>query len=575
MRRIRWAVIALVAVALVYAASKYGGAPSIATGGTLLVELTGDYVEGADAPAYAQLLGMDRRSLVSALSELRKAERDDRIGHVLLVVRGLQVGWAKAEELRDAIRALRDAGRHPVAYLEVEGFGANRDYYVASAAEKLYMAPGSGAPVIGLAEEHWFLGGLWNRIGVTMQVAQAGRYKGAADSIVGTEMNEYYREQADRLLDSLDGLFVGGIAEARGVPVETVRKVIASSPAAPEVLEELKIIDGVRTRAALIDELGGPDKLIKATDYAAVDIASLGFDPRATFALIYGAGTIQSGKGSMSRTGSPIFASDTVIEALQDAAKDDAIRAIVLRIDSPGGGAFPSEQIWQAIREARKKKPVIASFSDYAASGGYYLASASDAIVAEPGTLTGSIGVFAVRPSIGGVLERFDVHSYTLDRGQHAEINLLTPPLSPDTRDWLQADVDATYQRFLSRVAEGRGRTVAEIDAIAEGRVWTGEQAVTRGLVDALGGLRTAVAKAKEKVGIAADADVALSVYPPPKPLAEQIREALRISVAESVAAALPFGPGFTQSLADLTTWFDAVSVGGTVLAPSVWVEIR
>jgi protease-4 len=573
--RVRWFWIALVAVALVYAATKFNGAPSIASGSTLMVELSGDYVEGPDAPIFGELLGIQRRSLVSALSELRKAERDDRIEHVLITVRGLQVGWAKAEEFRDAIKALREAGRHPVAYLEVEGFGANRDYYVASAAEKLYMAPGSGAPLIGLAEEHWFLGGLWQKIGVTMQVAQAGRYKGAAESIVGVEMGPYYREQADRLLDSLDGLFVGGIAEARSVPVDTVRKVIATSPSRPEVLEALKLIDGVRTKTALIDELGGTDEMIKAKDYAAVDAASLGFDPRATFALIYGAGTIQSGKGTMSRTGQPIFASETVIEALQDAAKDDAIRAIVLRIDSPGGGAFPSEQIWQAIREARKKKPVVASFSDYAASGGYYLASATDAIVAEPGTLTGSIGVFAVRPSIQGVLERFDVHPYTLDRGPHAEINLMSPELSPDTRDWLQADVDATYQRFLSRVAEGRGRTVAEIDAIAEGRVWTGEQAVTRGLVDALGGLRMAVSKAKEKVGIAADADVALSVYPAPKPLAEQIREALGMSVAQSVTAALPWGEAMSRSFANLPRWLDAISVEGMVLAPSEWIEIR
>lgn len=573
--RVRWFWIALVAVALVYAATKFTGAPSIATGSTLMVELSGDYVEGADAPIFGQLFGFERRSLVSALSELRKAERDDRIENVLITVRGLQIGWAKAEEFRDAIKALREAGRHPVAYLEVEGFGANRDYYVASAAEKLYMAPGSGAPLIGLAEEHWFLGGLWQKIGVTMQVAQAGRYKGAAESLVGAEMGPYYREQADRLLDSLDGLFVGGIAEARGIPVETVRKVIATSPSRPEVLEELKLIDGVRTKTALIDELGGPDEMIKPEDYALVDAASLGFDPRATFALIYGAGTIQSGKGSMSRTGQPIFASETVIEALQDAAKDDAIRAIVLRIDSPGGGAFPSEQIWQAIREARKKKPVVASFSDYAASGGYYLAAACDTIVAEPGTLTGSIGVFAVRPSIQGVLERFDVHPYTLDRGPHAEINLMSPELSADTRDWLQADVDATYQRFLSRVAEGRGRTVAEIDAIAEGRVWTGEQAVTRGLVDALGGLRMAVSKAKEKVGIAADADVSLAVFPAPKPLAEQIREALRMSVAQSVTAALPWGEAFSRSFASLPRWFDAISVEGTVLAPSVWIEIR
>ncbi len=570
MRTLRWIVITVLAVAAVYVLSIYRQTSSIADGSTLVVELSGNYVEAGEAPAFSQLLGMDRRSLLGTLSELRKAERDDRIKNVLLIVRGLQVGWAKAQDLRDAINALRVAGRHPVAYLEVEGFGANRDYFVASAAEKLYMAPGSGAPLIGLAEEHWFLGGLWDYLGVTMQVAQAGNYKGAADSIIGHGMNDFYREQSNRLLDSFDGIFIGGIAEARGVSVETVRKVIASAPSRPEVLEELKLIDGVRTRAALIEELG-KDTIVEASEYAAVDAASLGFDPRATFALIYGAGTIQTGKGSMSRTGSPIFASETVIEALQDAAADDEIRAIVLRIDSPGGGAFPSEQIWQAIREARKKKPVVSSFSDYAASGGYYLASATDAIVAQPATLTGSIGVFAVRPSLQGVLERFGVGIATLDRAPHAEINLMMPVLSPDTVDWLQADVDDTYQRFLSRVAEGRSRSVSEIDAIAGGRVWTGEQAVTRGLVDALGGLRVAVDKAKERAGIAADADVALAVYPAPKPLAEQLREALQLSVAQNVAAALPWN----RALANVSTWFDAISVGGTVLAPSLWVEIH
>lgn len=570
MRRVRWSVIALLVIAASYAIWKLGGPPSIAKGSTLVVELSGSYVEAPETPFFGQLLGLQRHSLLGTLSELRKAERDDRIGHVLLVVRNLQIGWAKAQELRDAIRALRDAGRHPIAYLEVEGFGANRDYYVASAAEKLYLAPGSGAPLIGLAEEHWFLGGLWDYLGVTVQVAQAGNYKGAADSIAGHAMNEFYREQSNRLLDAFDGLFVGGIAEARGISVETVRKVIASAPSRPEVLEELKLIDGVRTRAALIGELGA-DTIVEADAYAAVDAASLGFDPRATFALIYGSGTIQTGHGSMSRTGQPIFASESAIEALQDAAADDAIRAIVLRIDSPGGGAFPSEQIWQAIRQARKKKPIVASFSDYAASGGYYLASATDAIVAQPGTLTGSIGVFAVRPSLHGLLERFGVNIATLDRAPHAEINLMTPELSPDTRDWLQADVDDTYQRFLARVAEGRNRDVAEIDAIAGGRVWNGEQAVTRGLVDVLGGLRAAVAKAKEKVGIAAEADVALAVYPPPKPLAEQIREALRVDIAQNVAAALPWSEAF----ASVESWLDAIQGEGSVLAPSVWIEIH
>jgi protease-4 len=266
-----------------------------------------------------------------------------------------------------------------------------------------------------------------------------------------------------------------------------------------------------------------------------------------------------------------VFASETVIDAIEAAVEADDVRAIVLRIDSPGGSAFPSEQMWQAIRAARKKKPVVASFSDYAASGGYYLASATDAIVSQPGTLTGSIGVFAVRPALGGLFERFDVHAAMLERGPHAEIGLMSPALSPDTQDWLQSDVEDTYRRFLDRVAEGRNRPVAEISEVAEGRVWTGEQAVTRGLVDAIGGLRSAVSKAKERVGLAADADVSLTIYPPPKPLAEQLREALRISVAQQVASALPFG----AALRPASTWLEAVTSPGLVLAPAFWIDVR
>jgi len=570
MRRLRWVVVALLAIAAFVALRRLEVGPGIERGSTLVFELTGDYIEGPEAPSFGALFGFEHRSLLGVLGELRKAERDDRLDRVLLRVHDLKVGWGKAQELRDAIRALRDKGRHPVALLEVEGFGANVEYYVASAAEKLYVAPGGGAPILGLAEEHLFYGGLWDRIGVTLQVAQAGRYKGAADSLASKEMGPYYREQADRLLDSIDGQFIAGIAETRGVSIDTVHKVIATAPAKPEVLQELGLIDGVATERELEKQV--PEKRrVQASDYAAVSPESLGFSPQATFALIYGSGTIQSGKGTTSRSGQPVFASDTVIEAIEDAADADDVRAIVLRIDSPGGSAFPAEQMWQAIREARKKKPVIASFSDYAASGGYYVASAADAIVSQPATLTGSIGVFALRPSFGDLLGRFDVHTGVLERAPHAQMNLLTPALSPDTRDWLQADVEDTYRRFVSRVAEGRGRPPEEIDAIAEGRVWTGEQAVTRGLVDTIGGLRSAVARAKDKLGIGPDADVALTIYPPPKPLAQQIREMLNMEISQRVADALPVPDLFART----GGWIEAVTSPGPLVLSPLWIDIR
>jgi protease-4 len=571
MRRLRaWIWIAVLVAVAVVLLRRFDSGPAIAPGSTVSLVLAGDYVEAPANPGLGALLGFERPTLLGLLSELRKIERDDRVSQVLLTVRDLQIGWAKAQELRDAIRSLREKGRQPVAILEIEGFGANLEYYVASAAQKVYLAPGSGAPLLGLAEEHLFYGGLWERLGVTVQVAQVGRYKGAADSLVAKEMGEAYREQADRLLDSIDGQFVAGIAEARGVGVDAVRKAITTATARPEALEQLGLIDGVRTQRELVNAV--PDEqLVEGSAYAAVPAEQVGFAPEATFALIYGSGAIQSGAGSTSRTGQPVFASDTVIEAIEDAAEAEDVKAIVLRIDSPGGSAFPSELMWHAVREAKKKKPVIASFSDYAASGGYYVASAADAIVSQPGTLTGSIGVFAVRPSLGSFFDRWDVRSGVLDRAPHAEINLLTPPLSPDTRDWLQSDVEETYRRFLTRVAEGRNRSVEDVEAVAEGRVWTGEQAVTRGLVDAIGGLRSAVSRAKEKVGIGEDADVSLAIYPPPKPLAEQLQSLLRSAVARSVVEALPW----KTAIARAEAWITAVTSAGPVTASPVWIDIR
>lgn len=570
MKTVRWTVLALAACAALVAVAYWLERPSVERGSTLVVELGGAYVEAADTPLLGELLGVERRSLLGTLSELRKAERDQRLARVILVVRDLDIGWAKAQELRDAIRALRDAGRHPTAVLEVEGFGANLEYYVASAAETLYLAPASGPPLVGLAEEHLFLGGLWERLGVSMQVARAGRYKSAVDSLVGEGMDEAYREQADWLLDSIDNQFVAGIAEARGLSVDVVRKVLAAAPSRADVLEELRLIDGVRTHRELVADV--PEgRLVEASEYAAVDASSVGFDPQATFAVIYGSGAIQSGSGAVSPTGRIVFAAEAVIDALEQAVEDEEIAAVVLRIDSPGGSAFASEQVWQAIRKARERKPVVASFSDYAASGGYYLASAADAIVSQPGTLTGSIGVFAVRPGLGGLLRNLEIESAALQRAPHAEINLPAQELSPDTMDWLQSDVEGVYRRFLERVAEGRDRQVEEIDHVAGGRVWTGEQAVTRGLVDALGGMRTAVSRAKARAGIEADADVALAVYPPPKPLAVQLREAFRISLGRSVASALPW----TAVVGRAGAWLEAMAGPGPILAPFVWVEVR
>jgi protease IV len=568
MRAIRW--ILVLGVLAVVAALWLRQQPRVEPGSALWVDLSGRYVEAPAAPLLPRLLGVRERSFASLLGELHKAERDARIAHVVLHIRDLEVGWAKAQELRSSIASLAAAGRHPIAYLEVPGFGANLDYYVASAAEEVHLAPGGGAPLIGLAGEYLFLGGLWDRLGIDLEVIRVGAYKGAAENLAGRKMSDAFRDQANRLLDSVDGQFVQGIAHDRHLDEDAVRKAIAASPSDPDVLRELGLVDAVHTRAELLEALGDPP-VVKAADYAQVDPGSLGFDPQATFALIYGSGALVPGEGSTSRTGRPVFAADTVIEALEDAAEAEDVKAIVLRIDSPGGGSFPAELLWQAVRRVRAKKPVIVSCSDYAASGGYYVASASDAIVAEPATLTGSIGVFAVRPALAGLLDKLDIGHATLERAPHAELGLGIPPLSADTRTWLQSDVEAVYRRFVDRVAEGRGLEASAVDAVGEGRVFTGAEAVAIGLVDRTGGLRDAEALARERVGLAPDADVELAIYPQPGTFADQLRETLGASVARSVTAALPW----SESWARMAAWLEGLSPGGAALVPPVWVEIH
>jgi protease-4 len=576
MRTLRWTLLAILVLLGIGWLVQRAQQPGVEDGSVLTLRLEGEFVDAPEAPPIARLLGVQRRSLLGVLSELRKAQRDERLAHVVLEIGDLEIGWAKAQELRDAIRDLREAGRHPVALLGVAGFGANLEYYVASAAEQVYLQPGSGPPLIGLAEEHMFLGGVWERYDISVAVGKAGKYKGAAEQLAGREMSAPYREQAASLLDSIDAQFVSGIADARGLSEDDVRRALTLASSKPETLKALDLVDGESSRDELLETLGDPP-VVEGEDYAAIDAAAVGFDPEATFALVYASGAVVQGEGRATRTGQPVAAADTVADALATAAEDDSVRAIVLRIDSPGGGSFPSETIWRAVRAARAHKPVVASFSDYAASGGYYLGSAADAVVAQPGTITGSIGVFAVRPSFGAFLSRFGVATETMKRAPHAELNLATPPLSSDTEEWLDREVGRVYELFLDRVGEGRGLDVAQVDGVAQGRVWTGAQAVERGLVDRLGGLRAAVEVAKERAGIDADADVGLAVYPPPTPLAEQIAESLRLSVTHAAVSALPFDAGLWPSAARgrVAAWFGAIAEGGALLLPPVWIEIR
>ncbi len=571
MRRILIAVGLLGAVILVLLFQTRG--PSVSEGSVLLVELGGRYLEGPAPPLLSRLVSEPARPLASVLSSLAMAERDQRLAAVVFRIRDLDIGFAKAQELHQALLRLRERGRRPIAYLEVESFtGANLEYYVASAAEELYLAPGTDSPLLGLAAETLLFGGLLERLGVEVEVARIGRYKSAAEVFSRKEMSDAFREVTESLLDSFEGQLVSGIAAARGLGPDAVREAIDAAPVGAQGLLARKLADGERFLDEILDELGR-ERVVKEAVYAAQDPSAVGFEPVARVALVYGSGPVVTGSGRGRPGGDPVLAADTVAEALRTAAEDEDFDAILFRIDSPGGSALASDRVWRAVARAREAKPVVASFSDVAASGGYYVACGANAIVAEPTTLTGSIGVFVLRPVIAGLLDRLDIGYETFTRGRFAGLATSTRPLDEESSRRLAAQVAEVYATFVDRVAEGRGLDAAAVDRAGQGRVYTGEQALARGLVDELGGLRAAVGRIRTELGLAEDADVALFPHPPPPTLAEQIRQALSgVAVA---GAGLPAEQVLPRALREWLAVVRAVPAGSPLALLPVALELR
>jgi protease-4 len=547
----------------------------IVKGSTLVIELGGSYVEAPGASPLARLVGDSTRPFIGLLSMFSLAERDDRLATVVLRIQPLGIGWGKADEIRAAIGRLREKGIHTAAHLEIQNFSANKELFIASAVDEIFVAPGSAIPLVGMAAEYLFLGGFWKKLGVEFEVAKAGRYKSAVELFAARTMSPASREMADSLLDDTFERFVDALATGRHMTHDAVIEAIDTGAVRSQRLESLGLIDGEMHLDLLLKRFG--DEVVSHADYSKVDPADLGFEAQSEFALIYGTGTvIQGGSDGSSFRTSPVFASDTVSRAIIEAAEDSTISAIVLRIDSPGGSALASELIWRAIDRARGMgKPVIASFSDVAASGGYYVASAADVIVADPGTLTGSIGVFALRPAIGGLLDKLEIGIDSITRGRHADFLLSSEKMSPASLARLQTSVLDTYQLFLTRVADGRGLSLEEVDAIGQGRVWTGHQAREIGLVDELGGLYTAVRRAKEAVGLEPTDDVFLVPFPKQRSLSEQLIEAFQLTLIRVAGPSLDWSGHLPEPLKQIVAWTRDLPTGTPLLIPPAIIDIH
>jgi protease-4 len=568
MKRLRNIVLVLLAIGLLIVIFSEPPPVEIEPDSTLVVEIDGSYVEASRTPFIERLMGDGHVSFLSLLSRFNMASRDERIARVVVVIRTLDIGWAKVEEIRGALARLREAGKPTYAYLEMASFSAGKEYYLATGADEIHVIQGGTVPVVGLAAEYLFLGGLFEKLGIDFDVAKAGRFKSAVESFTRSDMSPASLEMANSLLDDMNTTFVQAIADGRKLDVATVERLIDEGPILPESLLSDGLIDDIGHLEPLLDSLGGP--VVRAEKYSGVTLEDLGVESKAEIALVYGTGNVVEGDGN--RGGEPVFSARVASKAILDAAEDPEIDAIILRIDSPGGSALASEQIWEAMTRARERgKPLIASFSDLAASGGYYAATGADYIVSDGNTLTGSIGVFALRPSVGGALERIGVTMQSLTRGRHADFLLSGPPLSEGARERLQLSVERTYALFLERVAQARDMEVNAVDEVAQGRVWTGRQAFDRGLVDELGGLHEAVIAAKRELGLAEDADAVLVPFPAPRSLSQELADMFQMRASAWTSAWLPLPQGVRR----LEAMLSQLPPDRPLLVPPLLVDIR
>ena len=502
--------------------------PTVQAGSLLWLRVPDNMVERAPDDLLGQLVG--RRETVGAVVEtLRKAKVDARVEAVVLMP-AMQPGlWGKVQEIRDAVLDFKTSGKPIVAYLE---YGGGQQYYLATACDQIFLTPTSPLDLVGVASYELFFRGALDKVGAYPDMLHAGEFKTASNVYTETTFTPEHREMTESLNRDLYDQLVDGIAAGRTMTASAVEALIDQGPFLPEEAVRHGLVDGLAYEDELTDRLALADSELKRlsyADYRRVNPRSLGLNRGPQNALVYAVGTITFGGSGTDVTGSEVLGSETLVRAIRDARTDDSIQAIIVRIDSPGGAAIASDIIWRELALARDDKPIIASMSDVAASGGYYIAMPAHAIVAQSATLTGSIGVVGGKFALGGTFEKIGLDIETVADGKVADINSPVAPYSDDARARLQQQIDAIYETFLDKAAQGRSMTRDAVHAVAQGRVWTGRQAKDLGLVDELGGLARAVTVAKERAGIGADVEVTLVPYPRPRSFFEVVNSSLTV----------------------------------------------
>jgi protease IV len=518
----------------------------------LELDLTDGISEARPTDPVSALMARNRLVLADVLEGLRRARGDDRVTTLVARLGGKPIGLAVVQELRRAIAEFGDAGKTTVAWAETFGeFSAgNVQYYLASAFEKIWLQPSGDLGLTGIAVERLFLRGALDKLGADFEVAKRYEFKNAAEQLTETKFSEPARQATERMTASITEQIVQAIAERRGLSRDKVGELIDAGP----LLADRALAEGLVDQLGYRDEVyaearkeAGPEAVIQylawyqrsraLSERARGTVTRMPGTHQPGVALIYATGPIRRGRSGRGPLAGGSMGSDTIAAAIRSAARDEQARAIVLRVNSPGGSYVASDTVWREVVRARLGgTPVVVSMGDVAASGGYYISMAADEIIAEPGTITGSIGVLTGKPVLGEAIGRAGVSSDLISTGAHAAMFSQLRPFSPDewtlVNDWL----DHIYADFTGKVAAGRGMTAEQVHLVAKGRVWTGADALAHGLVDELGGLDMAAASARRRAGLPATAP--LHVYPRVSPI-ERLRPPASSESRGAAAASL------------------------------------
>jgi protease-4 len=506
----------------------FGREPAVPSDSTLVLQVGGDLSEVAPEDVVGYLRGNRVPTVRSIVDNLRKAKGDRRVRGVILKPTTFSSPfWSKVQEIRDAVVDFRKSGKPVFAYLE---YGGDREYYLATAADKIFLMPSAPLDLTGVATYQLFLRGTLDKVGAYPDLHHVGEYKTAVNTFTQKGYTPTHKEMDESLTRDLYEQIIRGIADGRKKSEAEIRTRFDEGPFLPEDALNAGLIDDVAYEDQVDDKLRAGERRsrIDGDDYARVSLNSLGLNRGPRIAVVYANGTITSGKSGYDPINGAVVGSDTLIEHIRQARKDPLVRAIVLRVDSPGGSASASDAVWRELmitKQERADRPLIVSMSDLAASGGYYIAMPAQVIVAEPSTLTGSIGIFGGKVVTGGVYSKLGANIQSTSVGRHAEINSPARPYNDEEVKKLQEQLQAFYDQFVEKVADARHTTPEKIDAIAQGRVWTGQQAKQNKLVDELGGLDRAIAIAKQRAKIAADSDVEIQIFPAPKSFYELVSD--------------------------------------------------